>query len=216
MSPDPAAGAGDPGPDPVSRADLGGSPLEVAPRLLGRGLWCGGRSGRIVEVEAYWGAADPASHAHRGPTPRNQVMFGPAGHLYVYRSYGVHWCANVVCGSDGEAAAVLIRAVEPTGGVAAMWDDRPAARGITDLASGPGKLCAALGITATHGGVDLLDPGSLVRLVPGPPPTEPVIVGPRVGISRAVDRPWRYALAGNPHVSRPRPPGWSGAGPPGR
>ncbi|MFV0258695.1 MAG: DNA-3-methyladenine glycosylase [Acidimicrobiales bacterium] len=192
----------------MTRAVLRGSPLEVAPRLLGQILRCGSRAGRIVEVEAYWGANDPASHAYRGPTDRNRVMFGAPGHLYVYRSYGVHWCANVVCGPEGEAAAVLLRAVEPVDGVAAMWRDRPAAKKVTDLASGPGKLCAALGIAAGHGGVDLLDPTGPVRLLTAPAGPGSMVTGPRIGISRAVDRPWRYALAGNPHVSRPRPPGW--------
>jgi DNA-3-methyladenine glycosylase len=134
-------------------------------------------------------------------------MFGPPGHLYVYRSYGIHWCANIVCHADGVAGAVLVLAVEPTEGVEAMWRDRPRARVLTDLASGPGKLCAALGITGRHGGVDLLDRHSPVRLEPGSGDPAPVVTGPRVGISRAVERPWRFAVAGSPHVSRPRPPG---------
>ena len=162
-----------------------------------------------MEVEAYEGSDDPASHAHRGPTDRNRVMFGPAGRLYVYRSYGIHWCANVVCGPDGMASAVLIRAVEPVAGVERMWADRPRARVETDLGSGPGKLCAALGITGDHGGVDLLDERSPVRLVvggaaeTGGTESGEVVVGRRVGISQAVERPWRFALAGNRHVSRP-------------
>lgn len=192
----------------------------IAPGLLGLLLVCGDRVGRIVEVEAYEGADDPASHAYRGPTPRNGVMFGPHGHLYVYRSYGMHWCANVVCGPAGEASAVLLRAVEPVAGIDAMWADRPRARRETDLGSGPGKLCAALGIDARHDGADLLDPASPVRLAlpdalpeavavgsdPEPASEAVVLCGPRVGITRAVERPWRFALAGNAHVSRPRPP----------
>lgn len=192
---------------------LAGRSSEIAPHLLGLLLVCGDRAGLIVEVEAYEGADDPASHAFRGPTPRNGVMFGRHGHLYVYRSYGMHWCANVVCGPVGEASAVLVRAVEPVAGIEAMWIDRPRARRVSDLGSGPGKLCAALGIDGGHDGADLLDPRSPVRLVPpvgaGPPhgAPEPVVVsGPRIGISRAVERPWRFALAGNAHVSRPRPP----------
>ncbi len=192
---------------------LAGRSSVIAPRLLGLLLVCGDRVGRIVEVEAYEGADDPASHAHRGPTPRNGVMFGPHGHLYVYRSYGMHWCANVVCGPAGEASAVLLRAVEPVSGIEAMWAAPPRARRESDLGSGPGKLCAALGVDGGHDGADLLDPGSPVRLaLPGPhgPPSgaqEPAVVtGPRVGITRAVERPWRFALAGNAHVSRPRPP----------
>lgn len=195
---------------------LAARPRDAAPRLLGWRLTVddgdGVTSGRIVEVEAYEGSNDPASHAHTGPTSRNKVMFAPAGCLYVYRSYGVHWCANVVCGSAGQAGAVLIRAVEPTEGIEHMWPRRPKARTVNDLASGPGKLCAALGIDGRHNGVDLLDPRSPVRLLP--PPTEPgvgegargetrVLTGPRVGISKATGRPWRFGLAGNPHLSRP-------------
>ncbi|MDH4364972.1 MAG: DNA-3-methyladenine glycosylase [Acidimicrobiia bacterium] len=189
---------------------LAGRSSEIAPRLLGLFVVCGDRAGRIVEVEAYEGADDPASHAYRGPTPRNGVMFGPHGHLYVYRSYGMHWCANVVCGPTGEASAVLLRAVEPVAGIEAMWADRPRARRSSDLGSGPGKLCAALGIDGSHNGADLLDPLSPVRLARPPAggaPGRAVVAGPRIGISRAVERPWRYALAGNAHVSRPRP--WS-------
>ncbi len=200
-----------------TRAALGwlaGRSSDIAPRLLGLLLVSGDRVGRIVEVEAYEGADDPASHAYRGPTPRNGVMFGPHGHLYVYRSYGMHWCANVVCGPAGEASAVLLRAVEPVSGIEAMWAERPRARRESDLGSGPGKLCAALGIDARHDGADLLDRASPVRLAlpaaadgaAGLPDTAVVLTGPRVGITRAVERPWRFALAGNAHVSRPRPP----------
>ena len=195
------------------RAVLTRRPLEAAPDLLGIVLRAGARAGRIVEVEAYEGQDDPASHAFGGPTDRTRVMFGPAGHLYVYRSYGIHWCANVVCHADGMAGAVLIRAVEPIEGVEAMWPDRPKAASVTDLASGPGKLCAALGIEGGHGGVDLLDPGSPVRLEAGlDADGPPVVAGPRVGITKAVDRRWRFAVDGNPHVSRPRPPGFGTAG----
>lgn len=225
---------------------------EVAPQLLGMELvhHSGGveRSGLIVEVEAYEGADDPASHAHNGRTERNAVMFGPAGRAYVYRSYGIHWCMNVVCGSEGVASAVLIRALQPLIGIDVMWRDRPKAKKLTDLASGPGKLCAALGLGHEHYGSDLFDPDSSVQLrqrsVPSPDtPTDGVRVGlidsglarprparagltgaglagsglvvqgPRVGISRAVERPWRFAIGGNPHVSRPRPPGWAEGGP---
>lgn len=198
---------------PDLRAVLAGRPLEVAPRLLGSALTVGARSGRIVEVEAYEGADDPASHAHRGRTPRNGVMFGPPGHLYVYLSYGIHWCANVVCQTTGVAGAVLVRAIEPTCGVEEMWADRPKARAGTDLGSGPGKLCAALGITGEHDGVDLLDPTAPVTLTAGPivDPAR-VVTGQRVGISKAKERLWRFAEAANPHVSRPRPTGSRGAG----
>ena len=185
---------------------LGGRASEIAPELLGQTLVSGARGGTIVEVEAYEGPDDPASHAYRGPTDRSKVMFERPGLLYVYRSYGVHWCANVVCGPEGSGSALLLRALEPTCGVDQMWSARPKARRATDLASGPGKLCAALGIDLSHYGADLLDPDSPVRLLPGPGlgPAE-VITGPRVGISKAVERPWRFAIGGNPHVSRPRP-----------
>jgi DNA-3-methyladenine glycosylase len=187
--------------------------VSLAPRFLGMLLRCGDRVGRIVEVEAYAGPNDPASHAFRGPTPRTEVMFGPPGRLYVYRSYGVHWCANIVCRPSGEASAVLVRAIEPVAGVDEMWADRPKARAWTDLGSGPGKLCAALGIDQRHNGVDLFDPGAGVRLLAGTSedgtdrpsgPAHEIVSGPRVGISKAVDRPWRFAIAGSPHVSRPK------------
>ncbi|MGI9613006.1 MAG: DNA-3-methyladenine glycosylase [Acidimicrobiales bacterium] len=195
---------------PVTREDLASTDVvELAPRLLGLTLKHGCRAGRIVEVEAYAGADDPASHAFRGPTPRTEVMFGPPGRLYVYRSYGIHWCANIVCRSAGEASAVLVRAVEPVAGIDSMWSDRPKAKVETDLASGPGKLCAALAIDHRHNGVDLLDQASEVRLLAEPDapagcePDFEVLAGPRVGITKAVDRPWRFGIANNPHVSRP-------------
>jgi len=176
----------------------------VAPELLNLLLVRGDRVGRIVEVEAYGGERDPASHAFRGPTPRAAIMFGEVGRLYVYRSYGVHWCANVVAHGDEGAGAVLIRAVEPVAGLAAMWPARPAARREVDLASGPGKLCAALGISADDLGADLLGPASTVRLLDDgmAPPNEPT-VGPRVGISVATEVPWRFSVPGSPHRSRP-------------
>lgn len=188
-----------------------GRPFDVAPHLLGRLLSVGtgplARSGRIVEVEAYEGPDDPASHAFRGPTDRNRIMFGPSGKLYVYQSYGVHWCANIVCGPVEEPGAVLIRAVEPVDGMDAMWVDRPSARRVVDLASGPGKLCAALGVGRGHNGADLLSPAAAVRLGAGQVlEADQVVAGPRIGISRATERLWRFAESGNPHVSRPRPP----------
>ncbi len=185
---------------------LAGRASVVAPRLLGLVVTVGERSGRIVEVEAYEGAGDPASHAFGGPTARTEVMFGPPGRLYVYRSYGVHWCANIVCHPDGVAGAVLLRAVEPLTGVEGMRVDRPRAKRDRDLASGPGKLCAALGITSEHNGVDVLDDSAPVVLrMPDDhrvPIDTDVAIGPRIGISRAVDRPWRFGLADNPHLSR--------------
>ncbi|MCP5035678.1 MAG: DNA-3-methyladenine glycosylase [Actinomycetia bacterium] len=183
---------------------LEGRGSEIAPQLLGMTLVCGIRAGTVVEVEAYEGGDDPASHAYRGPTARSEVMFGPAGRLYVYRSYGMHWCANVVCGSAGVGSALLIRAIEPTIGIDAMWADRPKARREIDLGSGPGKLCAALGIEGSHYGLDLADPSSPVRLEEGPGVDGEIVTGPRVGITKAIDRPWRFAIADHPHVSRPR------------
>lgn len=195
---------------PVPRSFLARDPLVVAPELLGCVLTLTDargsvRSGRIVEVEAYRGEADPASHAFRGPTPRTQVMFGPAGFLYVYRSYGIHWCANVVCGDDGTAAAVLLRALEPVEGLEAMYTNRPKARRDRDLASGPGKLCAALGITGDDGGADLCgDQASRIHLSPAIEDVGGIYQGPRVGISAATDKPWRFWIANNPNVSSPR------------
>ncbi|MBS1846667.1 MAG: DNA-3-methyladenine glycosylase [Actinobacteria bacterium] len=195
---------------PVERSFLERDPVEVAPSLLGcvlaRTDGSGRvRSGRIVEVEAYRGEADPASHAYRGPTPRTRVMFGPPGHLYVYRSYGIHWCCNVVCGADGTAAAVLIRALEPVEGIDAMFRSRPRARRDRDLASGPGKLCAALGITGSDGGADLCGATpSAVTLFAGAPSGGSVLQGPRIGVSAGAEEPWRFWLAGNRHVSARR------------
>ena len=162
------------------------------------------RGGRIVEVEAYCGESDPASHAFGGLTPRTAVMFGPPGHLYVYRSYGMHWCSNVVCLPEGTAGAVLVRALEPVVGVDAMWPARPKAHRPTDLASGPGKLGAALGITGADNGDDLLGGNSGVHLwCAARVRSRPELgQGPRVGISKAVAEPWRWWEAENRHVSR--------------
>ncbi len=195
----------------IPRAFLARDPLEVAPDLLGCRLvrvddQGRRRVGRIVEVEAYRGRDDPASHAYRGPTPRTAVMFGRAGHLYVYRSYGIHWCANVVCGDDGVAAAVLVRALEPRAGIEAMFADRPVARRRTDLASGPGRACAAMAIDGADDGADLCARGTRIRLLDPVGPVGPVVQGPRIGISAATEWPWRYWIEENPHVSGPRRP----------
>jgi DNA-3-methyladenine glycosylase len=178
-------------------------PVELAPELLNKVLVGPNGAGRIVEVEAYDGANDPASHAFRGRTPRTEVMFGPPGHLYVYFSYGVHWCANVVCRSDGIAGAVLLRALAPLDGVEAMYRARPAATRDRDLCSGPGKLCQALGIDRRHDGADLVrfDGGVAVLDDGMAPPGDPVETV-RVGISAAKDRPWRWYVPGDPNVSR--------------
>lgn len=196
------------GREPVGRDLLSGRASQVAPHLLGLTIVVGERSGVIVEVEAYEGANDAASHASGARTARNLVMFGPPGHLYVYRSYGIHWCANVVCGAEDEPGAVLLRAIEPRGGIEAMWIDRPKAKRETDLGSGPGKLCAALAINHDHNGLDVLAPDGPIRL--GRQPADlaggfEVLAGVRVGITKSVELPWRFAIARNPHVSRPRP-----------
>lgn len=188
----------------IDRRWLSRRALDVAPELLNKVLVVGQRAGRIVEVEAYEGVDDPASHAYRGQTPRNATMFGPPGHLYVYLSYGVHFCANVVCGTEGTATAVLLRALEPLAGVEEMREARVAARLDRDLANGPGKLCQALGVTRGHDGVDLCDPGSPVRLIDdGTVPPDQPAASTRVGITVAVDHPWRFCVPGSPHLSRP-------------
>ncbi len=170
----------------------------VAPELIGITLLVDGVGGEIVEVEAY-DREDPASHGHRGLTARNAAMFGPPGHAYVYRSYGIHWCLNLVCGDEGDPQAALVRALAPTHGLEAMR----ARRGVEDeraLCSGPGKLCQALAIARSHDGLPLdREP---FRLLPRAREPE-VIAGPRIGISQAVERPWRYGLAGSPFLSRP-------------
>ncbi len=166
--------------------------LDVAPDLLNKVLVAGDRSGRIVEVEAYGGEDDPGSHAWRGPTPRTELMYGPPGHWYVYLSYGVHWCANVVVSEPGTAAAVLIRAVEPLSGVEQMRSDRGKIRD-RDLANGPGKLTQALGFGQELNGASVAE--SAVRIVDDgtPPPPQPAR-SPRIGLSkdRAPDRLWRF------------------------
>ncbi len=177
----------------------------MAPELLGAVLVVGPCRGRIVEVEAYAGGEDPASHAYRGPTRRNATMFGPPGHLYVYFTYGMHWCANVVTSEVGHGQAVLLRAAAPLAGLELMWARRRAARAERDLASGPAKLCEAFGITGSLDGRDLARPS---RDGPwlgddGMGPPGPLGVSTRVGINKAIDRPWRWFVVADPHVSRP-------------
>ena len=198
----------------MRRSELEGNPVTLAPWLLNKVLVRGPRSGRIVEVEAYHGANDAASHAYRGETPRTAVMFGPPGHLYVYFTYGMHWCANVVCGPQGEAAAVLVRALEPMTGLEEMWDARPAAHRESDLCSGPAKLCQAMGITGADTGADLLAPrrrrgnaaptaGAVRLLDDGTPPPRRPGRGTRIGIREATEKRWRFWVPGSPSVSRP-------------
>jgi DNA-3-methyladenine glycosylase len=177
---------------------------ELAPELLGKVLVMGRRRARIVEVEAYVGAEDPGSHAYRGPTPRNRVMFGPAGHLYVYFTYGMHWCANVVSSVEGVGQAVLLRAGAPLAGLEEIRAARPAARRDRDLCSGPARLCQALGIGPAHDGADLVRPapgGPWIGDDGTAPPDQPG-VSTRVGLTRGIEHPWRWFVAGDPNVSR--------------
>jgi DNA-3-methyladenine glycosylase len=170
---------------------------EVAPALIGCTLLVDGVGGKIVEVEAYDGE-DPASHGYAGRTSRNASMFGPPGHAYVYRSYGIHWCLNLVCEEEGAPAAVLVRALEPTQGLEPMR----VRRGLGDarlLCAGPGRLCQALDVTGAHDGLPLDRPPFAVLPAADTPE---VLVGPRVGITRAAELPWRYGLAGSRYLSR--------------
>ena len=190
-------------PSPVTTRTLGSeffarSVHDVAPDLIGVTLLVDGVGGRIVEVEAY-DHEDPASHGFRGRTERNAAMFGPPSHAYVYRSYGIHWCLNLVCEEVGVANAVLLRALEPTRGLEQMR----ARRGLEDerlLCSGPGRLCQALGVTREHDGLPLDRPP--FELLAGDSPVD-VVNGPRIGITRAAELPWRYAEAGSRFLSRP-------------
>jgi DNA-3-methyladenine glycosylase len=163
---------------------------------------------RLTEVEAYEGLDDPASHAFRGPTRRTAVMFGPPGHLYCYFTYGMHWCANIVCEVDGRAAAVLLRAGEVIDGAEVAWARRPAAKSAAELARGPARLATCLALGSEHSGIDLCDPAAAVRLDSMPQRrARGVQVGPRVGIATATERPLRFWLANNPSVSTFRPGG---------
>jgi DNA-3-methyladenine glycosylase len=194
----------------VARERLALPAVRLAPRLLGAVLMSD-RNGvqvaiRLTELEAYEGLDDPASHAFRGRTQRNAVMFGPAGHLYVYLSYGMHWCANVVCGPEGRASAVLLRAGEVVRGADTAGQRRPAARSAVDLARGPARLAACLALSRIDDGTDLCAPGSAVQLESMPDRTSGAVrAGPRVGITAAADHPWRFWLDGDPTVSPYRP-----------
>jgi DNA-3-methyladenine glycosylase len=177
----------------------------VAPELLNKILVAAdGRRGRIVEVEAYCGALDPAAHSFRGKTPRNATMFGPVGFLYVYFVYGMHWCCNAVCGDGRDGSAVLLRALEPLAGIEEMRVARPRARRDRDLCNGPGKLTRAMGISGAQDGIDLVSgqQGFAIASDGLAPPANPV-GSKRIGISRAVDHPWRWHIAGSEYVSKP-------------
>ncbi len=187
-----------PKPPAIRREFFDRSVHAVAPDLIGATLLFKGVGGRIVEVEAYH-HTDPAAHSFRGPTPRNAVMFGAPGYAYVYRSYGIHWCLNFVCEGEGSASAVLIRALEPLQGLPIMRRRR----GLADarlLCSGPGKLGEALGITRAHNGLPLDAPPFELRARTEKPD---IVAGPRIGITKAADKPWRYGLAGSRFLSKP-------------
>jgi DNA-3-methyladenine glycosylase len=175
---------------------------EVAPDLVGCTLLVDGVGGLVVETERYQ-QDDPASHSFGGPRGRNAVMFGPPGRVYVYRSYGIHWCMNLVCEPEGSGAAVLLRALAPTHGLARM---RARREGRPDrlLCAGPGRLCAALGVDGALDGASAVEPGGRIA-VHGRTAPAPLATGPRIGITKAVARPWRFGLAGSAHLSRPFP-----------
>ena len=190
----------------LTEQELAVEPVDAARLLLGCVLESTTPEGvvgvRIVEVEAYRGYDDPASHCHRGKTPRNEVMFGPAGHLYVYFVYGMHFCCNVVSLTDGEPGAVLIRAGEVVKGSELAHIRRPSARGQAELAKGPARLTGVLGLDRSHNGVDLTSPEASVRLYAGDPVSDSEVVsGPRVGITVAMEVPWRFWIADSPAVS---------------
>ena len=181
----------------ITREFFARSVHEVAPDLVGATLLFDRVGGTIVEVEAY-DQDDPASHSFRRQTARTASMFGPPGHAYVYRSYGVHWCLNLVCAEDGRAEAALVRALEPTQGLGTMRERR-GLDAVRALCSGPGKLCQALGITGVHDGLPLDEPPFELLARES---QAPITIGTRVGITRAVEQPWRYGLAGSPFLSR--------------
>lgn len=204
-----------------TRRELALDPVELSTLLLGAVIEATGPDGtvavRLVEVEAYRGLDDPASHCYRGQTPRNAVMWGPAGHLYVYFVYGMHFCANVVGTEDGQPGAVLLRAGEVVSGADIAKVRRPSARGNGELAKGPAILTSVLGIDKAENGVDLTDPGSPVRLYTGErAPESSIRSGPRVGVAMAMDTPWRFWIDGSPAVSTYRRGGKRRAAAPGR
>ena len=179
-------------------------PRDVAPELLGKELLRGDRSARIFEVEAYCGSEDPGSHAYRGMTRRNATMFGRPGLLYVYFTYGMHWCANAVCGREGEGVAVLLRAAEPLTGLDEMRSLRPAARRERDLLSGPARLCQAFGVDGALDGADLVTADRHIAIVDdGVAPPDVPVVSTRIGLSVGTELPWRWCSPGSLHLSKP-------------
>lgn len=208
-------------PRPPCGFHLGADVITAAHSLLGAVLHRGDVAVRVVEVEAYDGPTDPASHAHRGRTDRNWVMFGPPGHLYVYISYGIHHAANVAACPDGRGAGVLLRAGEVISGIATARERRGPRIADRDLARGPGRLTQALGITRSDNGSDVVgsdgssgtrpggntgaEPAPAISLRPATEPVGPITTGPRVGVSKAAECPWRFWIAGNSYVSEYRP-----------
>lgn len=188
---------------PLPRAFFDRSAIATAPQLLNKILAAAdGRAGRIVEVEAYAGAIDPAAHTYRGKTARNATMFGPPGHMYVYFTYGMHWCCNCVCGPEGDGSGVLIRALEPVYGIEQMRAVRPRVTHDRDLCRGPARLSQAMGIGGAQDGIDLVTANEgFAILDDGMAPPKELMGGPRVGISRGLDFPWRWCVPGNRHVS---------------
>jgi DNA-3-methyladenine glycosylase len=184
----------------TSTIDFFASSDVVARQLIGAVLTVDGVGGRIVETEAY-DREDPASHSFSGPTPRNAVMFGPPAHAYVYRSYGIHWCLNFVCREAGHGAGVLIRAIEPLHGIDVMRERR-GLEPLRLLCSGPGRVAQALGVTHRNNGMSVLEAPFAVEPTPAGEVVE-IVCGPRIGISKAIDVPWRFGLAGSKFVSKP-------------
>lgn len=178
-------------------------PLIVAPELLNKVLLCNdGRAGRIVEVEAYHGADDPAAHSYRGKTPRNEVMFGATGHMYVYFTYGMHWCCNAVCGPKGAGNAVLIRALQPIAGLDLMYAARPLARNDRQLCNGPACLTQAMSITKLQNGIDLVRGGAYVIADDGTLPPQSPVQTTRIGLTKAADYPWRWYVPESAYISK--------------
>ena len=184
-------------PAALPRAFFGREVVQVARDLVGARLLVEGVGGTVVETDAY-DRGDPASHSHGGRTPRNAAMFGPAGHAYVYRSHGLHWCLNLVCGAEPLGSAVLIRALEPTAGLERMRTRR-GTDDVRRLCAGPGRLCQALGVTGAHDGLALDGPPFRIE---GRSGLVEIAAGPRIGVTRGADTPWRFDLAGSPFLSR--------------
>lgn len=197
---------------PLARDFYARPTLMVARALLGKTLWHatpdGVTAGVIVETEGYIAAIDPAAHGYHGKTKRTEVMYGPPGHLYVYFSYGMHHCCNAVTETDGACAAVLIRALEPTQGIELMRARRGPDIIDRDLLRGPGRLCQGMGITLARNGADLVGGSLVITETPGWPAEFSVMITPRIGLTKATDLPWRFAVAGSQWVSGTRPGNW--------